>query len=149
MKKASKFIILGLLIALGLYVLISFIFNKDGTMYWINYFIELLNKPLPIVGITIGALLLFIWKIIITTNYGKAKLHEYDLKKEELEKEHNEFVLNANSKLNEILELNEQIRGELAQACALSTNKKINEFGKVLENYGKDKETTNSDTTEE
>ena len=148
-KKVISIILISLLVAFGLYVLVSFIVNKDGTMYWINYFIELLNKPLPIVGVTTLAVLVFVWKVVISTNYGKAKLHEYDLKRLEIEKEHQEFVVDANSKINELLEKNEQLRNELAKVCALSTNKKINEFGKVLENYGKEKETTNNDTTKE
>ena len=147
-KKIILIVLISLLVAFGIYVLVSFIVNKDGTMYWINYFIDLLNKPLPIVGVTTLALLLFVWKVIITSNYGKAKLLEYDAKRKEIEKEHEKFVLDANSKINELLNKNEQLRNELAQVCALSTNKKINEFGKVLENYGKE-ETTNSYTTKE
>ena len=158
-KKIIGIILICLLVAFGIYVLVSFIVNKDGTMYWINYFIDLLNKPLPIIGVTTLALLLFGWKVFVSSKYGKAKLLEYELKlkeieqrysdkSKELEKEHEKFVLDSNSKINELLSKNEQLRNELAKVCALSTNKKINEFGKVLENYGKE-ETTNSDTTKE
>lgn len=148
-KKIIGIILICLLVAFGIYVLVSFIVNKDGTMYWINYFIDLLNKPLPIVGVTTLALLVFVWKVVITSNYGKAKLLEYDLKKKELEQEHEKFVQGANEKISELISENDNLRHELAQVCALSTNKKINEFGKVLENYGKENETTNSDTTKE
>lgn len=137
-KKVISIVLICLLIAFGIYVLVSFIINKDGTMYWINYIIDLFNKPLPIVGLTTSAVLLFVWKVVITTNYGKAKLHEYDLKRQELEKEHKEFVNDANSKINELINENQELRNELIKVCALSTNKKINEFGKVLENYGKE-----------
>lgn len=137
-KKVISIVLICLLIAFGIYVLASFIINKDGTMYWINYIIDLFNKPLPIVGLTTSAVLLFVWKVVITTNYGKAKLHEYDLKRQELEKEHQEFVNDANSKINELINENQELRNELIKVCALSTNKKINEFGKVLENYGKE-----------
>ena len=75
-KKIIGIILICLLVAFGLYVLVSFIVNKDGTMYWINYFIELLNKPLPIVGVTTLAVLIFVWKLVIASNYGKAKLHD-------------------------------------------------------------------------
>ena len=148
-KKVLKIVFICLLVAFAIYVLVSFIVNKDGTMYWINYVIDLLNKPLPIVGVTTLALLVFVWKVVITSNYGKAKLKEYDLKREQLEQEHKEFVNGANEKIKELVNENQELRNELVKVCALSTNKKINEFGKVLENYGKENETTNSDTTKE
>ena len=47
MKKAFKYILFGLLTAFGIFVLVSFIVNKDVTMYWINYVVDLLNRPLP------------------------------------------------------------------------------------------------------
>ena len=148
-KKIIGIILICLLVAFGIYVLVSFIVNKDGTMYWINYFVDLLNKPLPIIGVTTLAVLLFIWKVIISSNYGKAKLLEYEKERQELKREHKEFVDDADSKINELLAKNEQLRNELAKVCALSTNKKINEFGKALENYGKENETTDGDTTKE
>ena len=148
-KKVLKIVLICLLVAFAIYVLVSFIVNKDGTMYWINYVIDLINKPLPIVGVTTLAVLIFVWKVVITSNYGKAKLKEYDLKREQLEQEHKEFVNGANEKIKELVNENQELRNELVKVCALSTNKKINEFGKVLENYGKENETTNSDTTKE
>ena len=148
-KKIIGIILICLLVAFGLYVLVSFIVNKDGTMYWINYFIDLLNKPLPIVGVTTLAVLVFVWKLVITSNYGKAKLHEYDVKRLELEKEHKDFVNAANGKISDLLQENQELRNELIKICYLSTNKKINDFGKVLEDYGKENETTNNDTTKE
>ena len=148
-KKVLGIILISLLVAFCIYVLVSFIVNKDGTMYWVNYFVDLLNKPLPIIGVTTLALLVFGWKVFVASKYGNAKLLEYDAKRKAIEEEHAKFVNDANSKINELLDKNKELREQLAQVCALSTNKKINEFGKVLENYGKENETTNSDTTKE
>ena len=112
-KKIIGIILICLLVAFGIYVLVSFIVNKDGTMYWTNYFIDLLNKPLPIVGVTTLALLVFGWKVFVASKYGKAKLLEYELKlkeieqryyekSKELEKEHEKFVQCANDKIGEL-----------------------------------------------
>lgn len=142
MKKASKFIILGLLIASGLYVLISFIFNKDGTMYWINQFIEWLNKPLPIVGVTALALLVFVWKVVVfirKTQPNKELL--------EMRKEHEQYKLASEKEKTELKEQNDLLKGYLIDLCELSTNQKIKNYGKGLLGYGK--ETTDSETKAE
>lgn len=145
-KKVLKIVLISLLVALALYVLVSFIVNKDGTMYWINYFVELLNKPLPIVGITTTAVLVFVWRLVISTNYGKAKLQEYDKKKEELEQSYEKFIENANSKMNELEKENVVLKGFIVKVCELSPNQKIKNYGKELLGYGK--KTTNIETKE-
>lgn len=154
MKKFNKIlsiVLICLAVALGIYILISFIINKDGTMYWINYFIDVFNKPLPIIGITVGALLLFIWRLVISTNYGKSKISEYDAEIEKIKKEKDNFIESANSKIKELESKNQELanenselKGIIVDVCALSTNKKIKDFGKALDNYGK--ETTDTET---
>lgn len=141
MKTSKKVLLgigIGLLVAFALYVLISFIVNKDGTMYWINQVIDWLNKPLPIIGVTTLALLIFVWKVVITTNYGKAKLVAYDNKVKELEHAKEEFELAANEKVKELEQDNDKLRAQLIHVCELSTNKKIKDFGKELEKYGEE-----------
>ena len=140
-KKVLLGISIGLLVTFALYVLISFIVNKDGTMYWINQVIDWLNKPLPIIGVTTLALLIFVWKVVVATNYGKAKLLTYDKKVKELENAKEEFELAANEKIKELEQDNDKLRAQLIHVCELSTNKKIKDFGKELEEYGE--ETTN------
>ena len=137
MKKFFKifnWVLFGLLLSLGIYTLVSFIVNKDGTMYWINYIIDLLNRPLPIIGITTLAILVFVWKIIIATNYGKAQLLKYEKKQQELEQNYNDFIETCNNVLNELNAQTSNYQEQLSKLCALSTNKKIKDFGKELAN---------------
>jgi len=144
MKTSKKVLLgigIGLLVAFALYVLISFIVNKDGTMYWINQVIDWLNKPLPIIGVTTLALLIFVWKVVITTNYGKSKLLAYDNKVKELEHAKEEFELAANEKIKDLENENKELKGFICHVCELSTNQKIKHYGKELEKYGE--ETTN------
>ena len=140
-KKVLLAILISLAVAFGIYVLVSFIVNKDGTMYWINKVIEWVNQPLPIVGVTTLAVLVFVWKLIVTTQYGKAKLAAYDNKVAKLEQEYENYKTDAENEKQELKEQNEKLRAQLIHVCELSTNKKIKDFGKELEKYGK--ETTN------
>lgn len=142
MKKKVLLIVLFSLLALfGGYVLVSFIVNKDGTMYWIEKVIEWLNKPLPIIGVTTLAVLVFVWKLVISVNYGKAKLISYDTKVKEIEKAKEDFELAANEKIKDLENENKQLKSFICHVCELSTNKKIKDYGKELLGYGE--ETTN------
>lgn len=142
MKKKVLLIVLFSLLALfGGYVLVSFIINKDGTMYWIEKVIEWLNKPLPIIGVTTLAILVFVWKLIVSANYGKAKIISYDNKVKEIEKAKQDFELAANEKIKDLENENKELKGFICHVCELSTNKKIKDYGKELLGYGE--ETTN------
>ena len=144
MKKAFKYILLGLLAAFGIYVLVSFIVNKDGTMYWINYVVDLLNRPLPIVGITSAAVLVFIWRLVVATNYGKKVISGLRQELDNIKAEHEQYKTDSEKEKQELKENNAELKGLLVDVCSLSTNKKINDFGKALDNYGK--ETTDTET---
>lgn len=142
MKKKVLLIVLFSLLALfGGYVLVSFIVNKDGTIYWIEKVIEWLNKPLPIIGVTTLAVLVFVWKLVISANYGKTKLISYDNKVKEIEKAKQDFELAANEKIKDLENENKELKGFICHICELSTNKKIKDYGKELLGYGE--ETTN------
>lgn len=104
----------------------------------LDYVKELLNQPLPIIGITVGACLIFLWKLIITSNYGKKKIAIYDQKIKELDKAYQEFVDKTNSKVAFLERENKELTTKLANACKLSTNKKIKDYGKELDAYGKE-----------
>ena len=145
--KVFNIIILCLVIAIGVACVVLYLVNPDLCKKLIKYTIEVLNKPLPIVGVTTAAVLLFVWKLVITTNYGKAKLVAYETKIKEIEKAKEDFVENANSELAKLKEENDKLRYQLSQVCGLSTNKKIKDFGKDLLEYGK--ETIDGNTKEE
>ena len=149
MKKALKIIGISLLVAFGIFVLVSFIVNKDGTMYWINYVVDLLNKPLPIVGVTTTAVLFFVWQIIVKTNYGKGAINElkneYQVRYDELKTEKDKLEQEREENKEEI----EKMRECIIYLCDLIPNKKVNDLGDKFAkglDYGETKETTNSET---
>lgn len=141
-NKVLKYILLGLLISLGAYILISFILNKDGTMYWINKIIDWANKPLPIVGVSFIALFIFFWKVI---KYIRETKPNEDLKA--IREEHEEYKKDSEKDKAELRQENSKLKGYIVHICELSANEKIKTYGKELLSYGE--ETTNHETKAE
>lgn len=152
MKKFLKIlsiVLICLAVALGIYILVSFIINEDGTMYWINYFVDLLNKPLPIVGVTTAAILIFIWRLFVSTKFGQNAINEikreYQEKYDKLKAEKDALEQERKENKEEIKEMKECI----ITLCALIPNKKVNDLGdkfaKGLE-YGNREETIDIET---
>lgn len=138
LEKALKIILFSIVGLLAIAIVVVYITNKDLALEWFETTKDFLNQPLPIVGITVGACLIFLWKLIITSNYGKKKIAIYDQKIEELDKAYQEFVDKANSKVAYLEQENKELTTKLANACKLSTNKKIKDYGKELDAYGKE-----------
>lgn len=137
MSKKAKIILAIILCALGIGCVVFYIIKPDLAKQCLDYVLDILNKPLPIVGITIGAVLIFVWRLVITTNYGKKKLAIYDLKLEEIEKAKHDLEQEKDKVINELKEENAILRKQVADGFSLSTNKKIKDYGKELEKYGK------------
>lgn len=151
LNKVLTLVIVLLLVAAGVSLLVLYIVNKELALSIIETVKDFVNRPLPIVGLTTGAVLLFVWRLVVSTNYGKGKLAEYDEERKKLREEHDAFVKDANAKIEELENNNKklandnaELKGLLVEVCSLSTNKKINDFGKALDNYGK--ETTDTET---
>lgn len=138
-----KIILITLLTCLGVAIVVFYIVDKEQTKETLSYVWGLLNQPLPIIGATTLAVLFFIWRIIITTKYGKKALEELKNEKEQLKQDHKTFIDDANNELSNCYAKIDELRHELANVCNLSTNQKIKAFGKELE-YGK--ETVDSET---
>lgn len=138
-EKALKIILFSIIGLLAIAIVVVYLINKELALEWFNAIKVFLNQPLPIIGITTGAVLIFLWKLIITTNYGKKKIAIYDKKIEELDKAYQEFIDKANSKVSALEQENKELTTKLANACKLSTNKKIKDYGKELDAYGEEK----------
>lgn len=143
-KKVLLAICISLLVCLGIAITIFYIIKPDIAKEWFAYIVDFVNKPLPIVGVTTLAVLVFVWKLIITSNYGKARLNAYDNEIKRLKKEHEEYKNTSEKEKEELKKENGELKGFICHICKLSTNKKINAYGKELENYGK--ETIDSET---
>ena len=132
-KKIWLYILLGLLISLGAYILISFIVNKDGTMYWINKIIEWANQPLPIVGVSSVVLFVFLWKVI---KYIRETKPSEEL--QSMRDEHNEYKKEKEEEIDFYKNENAKLKGYIIDICELSPNEKIKNYGKELLGHGKE-----------
>ena len=143
MKKFLKifFISLGCVVSMAL--LVGLVFWKEQTTSILNYIVDFINKPLPIVGVSLTVILIFTYKCVVGIKFGKKSIDEYkdDLKKtkEEIEKEKldiEEFKNFIEMKLKEE-DLNiEEIKQYLSYLYEHSRNKSIQEHGKGLNDYG-------------
>ena len=141
MKKLNK--VLGIILAiLGVALIVLYVIFPIQFKECFEYAYGLLNEPLPIVGVSLFAILFFVWKIV--KYIRDIKPHEEIAKMRE---EHEKYIVSSNKEKQELLEQNKELKGYIAHICELSTNQKIKNFGKELLGYGK--ETINDKPKEE
>ena len=141
MKKLNK--ILGIILAiLGVALIVLYVIFPIQFKECFEYAYGLLNEPLPIVGVSLFAILFFVWKIV--KYIRDIKPHEEIAKMRE---EHEKYVVSSDKEKQELLEQNKELKGYIAHICELSTNQKIKNFGKELLGYGE--ETINDKPKEE
>ena len=133
-EKVLNIVLFSILGACAIAILVIYIISPSLVQSGFEYVVDLLNKPLPIVGITVGAVLIFLWKVIVATNYGKKQIASL----EKQYKEKYEQLKSEKEKLEQEREENkEQIRNienSFVELCAIFPNKKVNDFG---ENFAK------------
>lgn len=110
---------------------------------------DFLNAPLPIIGVSILIVLIFIWKIFASSSFGKKQLKKlndsfYNLKtawaneKNELEKK--KEALENEVKLWE--ERFKSLESDILEICDKSYNQRLKELGERIRNgKGKDNKT--------
>ena len=144
MKKALKYILIGLLLSLGISLVVLYIVFPTDTKNNIAFVWNLLNTPLPIIGVTTFAILMFAWQFFKNSQYGKKKIAEYEQEIEKIKQEKEDFINGANEKIQELLKNNAELKAYISQICELSTNIKIKNYGKELLEHGE--ETVDSET---
>ena len=108
----------------------------------------ILNTPLPIIGFTTLAILLFAYHVFVRTKYGKGAINDI---KREYQERYNKLKAEKDALEQERKENKEEIesmRKCIVDLCALIPNKKVNDLGEKFAkglDYGE--ETTNSETT--
>lgn len=152
MKKALKIIGVTTLVLGALAYLLCYIFLKEQTTYFTECLIDFINKPLPIIGVSLLVVLIFIYKCFISTRYGKKAINEFkeenaNLRHEiekykELVKQEQESLENAYNKAKQDIE---QTKEHLITLCELSHNIKAQALAKKLRGVDNEEE-TNSDT---
>ena len=118
---------------------------------WIRKAWEWCNQPLPIVGLSLVTIIIFLWRVLVSTNYGKKTVKKLqtiaDDTKTETEKTLEEMKAENEAYKAQIEELQTQIelsRGVLEKVCEASRNKSVKDLAEML----KEPETTENDKEE-
>ena len=77
MKKKLKIALIIILALLGIFTMVSYILWKEQTLEVIDKVIDFINKPLPIIGVSIAIICLFAFKCFVATRYGKKALNDF------------------------------------------------------------------------
>ena len=150
-----KAIIISLLVLCAIAYVLCYIFLKEQTTYFTECLINFLQKPLPIVGISIIGLGFIAFKIFSLTKFGKktlAKLQEENARLRQENEEHKEQVkeiLNTfENALNQAKNDIENTREYVIEGFELNKNIKVQALARKMRGV-EDEETTNSDTKTE
>ena len=143
--KKRYIVYLAIAASLGIGYYVWYLLDTVRATNFINYVIDIMNRPLPIVGVTVAAVLVFVFKVIVSINYGKKRIGEYEANMSQMKEDYETFKQFIEEEKNKLAKLNDETRNQLATACQLSTNKKIKDFGKELNH----EETINSETKAE
>ena len=135
MKKAKLKKILAIVLAIiGIALIVLYVVFPTQFREYFGYVYGLLNEPLPIVGVSLIAILFFVWNVI--KYIREIKPHEELAKMRET---YNEYVAKSEEEKQELKDQNAELKGYIAHICELSTNQKIKNYGKGLENYGEER----------
>ena len=117
---------------------------------WIKQAWEWCNQPLPIVGISLIAILVFVWRVFVSTGYGKRTIKKITAIATEAKDNSSKALEEAkaeNERLRaELDELTAQIelsRGVLEKVCEASRNKSVKDLADMLKDNTEGEDTDN------
>lgn len=130
-KKKLIFIIIA--VVFGIANVVLYLIFKQQYLDVLKQGYDLLNEPLPIVGVTASAVFIFLWQVLIRAKYGNAKISA--IRNEYAEK--NEAYENKIEKQDKLIKLQNtkiiQLENHLIEACNTMPNKKVKAIGKKIE----------------
>lgn len=148
MKKTLKIIGIVLAVLLGIAVLVLRIVFPNEMSAIFDQIWAWLNQPLPIVGVSSIVFGFTIWKIFISTSFGKKCVAELEKKFEELKADYEAKLRQAEKEKAEALACKEQTTDmlasfkeeidtyaeQLAVACETSPNKNVQAIANTIRN---------------
>lgn len=107
---------------------------------WAQNMWNWLNEPLPIVGISIVAIAIFVWRFLATTSFGKKAMNKLKAEFEETKKGTQETIdqyrkeaEDMKKSMAELEEENEALKEALGVVCSNSRNRKVKDAMKLIE----------------
>ena len=156
MKKALKVIVPILFVALAIFSVVAYILWKEQTTYIFECIIDFINRPLPIIGVSIAIIGLFVFKCFVATRYGKKAINEYKEENRALKERINEleqkeedikdFVV---AQLQLMSSEQCETKSTLIKSLELSKNIKVKELAKTLKGeqpYGEEEVDSQEET---
>lgn len=145
-KKIKK--VIGIVLVIGLVAFgVCQVVIPVKTQEFVNVVWNWLNQPLPLVGVSALAFCALVVKIVSMTTVGQGKINELKELYAEKQKE-------SDDKVKELVEVNKELKEQietykdyLVKVCESIKNVKVQEIGKELVEYGKEK--LNSETKAE
>ena len=146
MKKTLKIIGIVLAVLLGIALLVLRIVMPNEMSAIFDQIWAWLNQPLPIVGVSSIVLGFTIWKIFISTSFGKKCVAElekkfnelkedYEAKLKEAEEDKAEALAHKEEAVNMLASFKEELdtfAEQLAVACETSPNAKVNALATTI-----------------
>lgn len=134
--KVIKIILLSLLVlVLGGFVVL-YIIKPELAKQILDTVVYYVNKPLPIVGVSVAVLSVLVWKIFSSTIYGKKKIAEmedkYEKQKAGLQAQYEAKKIEYSAVLGCYQKENDLVYKAVEKICDASANVKIKEIGANL-----------------
>lgn len=123
-------------LVLGIAVLVLYVIFPAQTEYYFNCVKDFINRPLPIVGISLVIIGEFAYKIFVLTKFGQGKLKEVKEENKKLQDrivELEEERTKLREEIVEVKEFAESVGDKVDKGFILSKNVKINALVKQEE----------------
>ena len=162
MAKFKRFlkVFICVILFLGLVALLTcYCVMPERTKDAVDIVIEYINRPLPIVGISLATLFVFIYTIYSKTSFGKAQINQAKEQVKELKQEINKYKAYIYEIENKVVdyenEINIVVNGanqridflcdKLVELCEKMPNAKVNALGNEIKDQYADKKATTND----
>ena len=132
-KNVFKRVLTILAFIIGIALLVIYVIFPNEFKSTAKLILDFLNAPLPVVGVSLVVLGVFVLKMV---KYIRNTKPSQELR--EMRDMHKEYVENSEKEKQDLKDQNKEFRGFIAHVCELSTNQKIKNYGKELLSYGEE-----------
>ena len=151
-KKTWLIVGISILSVLAVGGVIFWLLYPELVAQWANVAWDWLNAPLPVVGISVLIMGMFIIKLVSMTSWGKAQVAKLKAKYEDFKSQvgieldlKQTTIDEQKAELEEMRTKYEYLKNQFIALCEIIKNKKVNELGEKVKN----EETIDSDATKE
>lgn len=112
---------------------VLYLIFRDGYLDVLKQAYDLINQPLPIVGITAASVFVFLWQVLVRSRYGRGQINAIERKYQEKSEAYEATI----EKQNKLISLQDakivKLESHLVKALYVMPNKKVKAIGKEIE----------------